>query len=99
MWLGYEQRPTQDDQAFLAELGARVSRWGIADLTVVLDVDAPDMGAALTRAQQLVVGRLGGDLLSAGVEVPAYGFRPGSWWDRLKRKRRSDATGGPRDRP
>jgi hypothetical protein len=57
MHLGYERRPTPRDQAFLGGLAARVQPWGIADLMVVLDVDAADMGAALTRAQDLGSGR------------------------------------------
>jgi hypothetical protein len=86
MQLGYEQRPTRGDQAFLGGLDARVQPLGIADLQVVIDVDAPDMGAALTRAQELVVERLGGDLHSARVVAAAYEARPGSLWDRLKRR-------------
>ena len=68
-------------------MGARVQPWGIADLLVDLDVDAPDMGTALSRAQELVVDNLGGDLLKANVAVPGFEVRPGSWWQRRRDRR------------
>jgi hypothetical protein len=87
MLLGFEQRPTREAQAFLGDLNARVQPWGIADLQVVMDVEAPDMGAALSRAQELVVDKLRADLLMAHVAIPEYGLRPGSWWQRPRRRR------------
>jgi hypothetical protein len=87
LWLGYEQRPRRDQQAFLGELGARVQPWGISDLLVILDVDAPDMGAALSRTQELVVNNLGGNLLKANVVVPGFEVRPGRWWQRRRDRR------------
>jgi len=84
MLLGFEKRPTREEQAFLGDLKARVQPWGIADLQVVMDVEAPDMGAALSRAQELVVDQLRADLR---VALPEYGVRPGSWWHRRRRRR------------
>jgi hypothetical protein len=88
MLLGFEQRPTRDEQAFLGGLDAKVLSWGIADLRVELDLDAPDMAAALSRAQELVVAKLGGELLIVRLTVPGNELRPGSLWDRLRRRRR-----------
>jgi hypothetical protein len=85
--LGFEQRPSRDEQAFLGELKARVQPWGIADLQVALDVEAPDMVAALSRAKESVVDRLGADLLVARVAVPGHEVRPGSVWQRWRRRR------------
>jgi hypothetical protein len=87
MLLGFEKRPTREEQAFLGDLKARVQPWGIADLQVVMDVEAPDMGAALSRAQELVVDQLRADLLMVRVALPEYGVRPGSWWHRRRRRR------------
>jgi hypothetical protein len=89
MLLGFERRPTRDEQAFLGGLNAKVLPWGIADLRVELDVDAPDMAAALSRAQELVVDRLGGELLMVRLAIPSTELRPGSLWDRLRRRRRA----------
>jgi hypothetical protein len=85
--LGFEQRPSRDEQAFLGDLKARVQPWGITDLQVVFDVEAPDMVAALGRAKELVVDRLGADLLMARVAVPDHDVRPGSLRHRWRRRR------------
>jgi hypothetical protein len=92
MLLGFERRPSGDEQAFLGDLNAKVQPWGIADLQVVLDLDAPDMAAAVGRAQELVVDRLGADLLMARVALPGFDVRPGSWWSRRLRRRRARAV-------
>ncbi len=91
MWLGFERRPTRDEQAFLGEVGARVQPTGIADLMVYLDLEAPDMGAALSSAQDLIVDKLGADLLHASVAVHGFEVRPGSWWQRRRRRNRAPA--------
>jgi hypothetical protein len=85
--LGFEQRPTRDEQAFLGDLNARVQPWGLADLQVVLDIEAPDMVAALGHAKETVAEKLGADLLMARVDAPGHGARPGSWWQRRRRLR------------
>ena len=86
--LGFEQRPTSDEQAFLGDMKAGVQPWGTTDLQVVLDVEAPDMVAALSHAKATVADRLGADLLTARVDVPGQGARPGSWWQRRRKGRR-----------
>lgn len=83
--LGFEHRPTREEQAFLGDLKARVQPWGIADLQVVLEVEAPDIVTALSRAKELVADRLGADLLIARVAVPDHEVRPGSRWQRRRR--------------
>ena len=85
--LGFEQRPTSDEQAFLGDMKAGVQPWGMTDLQVVLDVEAPDMVAALSHAKATVADRLGADLLTARVDVPGQGARPGSWWQRRRKGR------------
>ena len=96
MWLGFERRPTRDEQAFLGDVGARVQPTGIADLLVYLDVEAPDMSAALSDAQDMVVDKLGADLLRASVAVHGFEVRPGSWWQKLRRRNRASAISATR---
>jgi hypothetical protein len=65
-------RPTRDDLAFLGPLKATASTRG-NELTVSLDVDAPDVVDALAQARDTVVGRIPGEIQFAEV-VPTDGM-------------------------
>jgi hypothetical protein len=84
--LGFEKRPSREDQAFLGELGARAQPWGIAELQVSLEVDATDVAAALSQAKEQVADRLGGEVQMARIGVAGTYVSPGSFWQRLRRR-------------
>jgi hypothetical protein len=77
--VGFDRRPTRDEQAFLGSMHARVSPWGGTDLGVVLEVEATDFTAALTQATQLVVNRLGGQLQTARLALKGTRVQPNLW--------------------
>jgi hypothetical protein len=65
--LGFDQRPTRDEQAFLGSMNARVQPWGSTDILVSLEVAAPDISAALSSAKELVADRLDAEIQNARV--------------------------------
>ena len=84
--LGFDQRPSRDEQAFLGPLKARVQPWGATDLQVSLEVRAPDIGAALLSAKELVADPLGADPQSAQVVLEGTRVQPSTFWRRWSRR-------------
>lgn len=84
--LGFDQRPSRDEQAFLGTLNARVQPWGTTDLQVSLDVAAPDIGAALVSAKELVADPLGAEPQTARVALKGVRVQRSSLWRRWGRR-------------
>jgi hypothetical protein len=82
LWLhlGFDQRPSRDEQAFLGPMNARVQPWGSTDLLVNVEVTASDIAAALTSAKELVADRLGAEPLSARVALKGFRMHPTGLW-------------------
>ena len=84
--LGFDQRPTRDEQAFLGSMNARLQPWGSTDLQVSLEVEAPDIGAALTSAKELVADPLGAEPQIAHVGLKGFRVDRSSIWRRWGRR-------------
>lgn len=84
--LGLDQRPTRDEQAFLGSLNARVQTWGSTDLVVTLEVAAPDIGAAVTSAKELVADPFGAEPQIARVGLKGFRVDRSSVWRRWGRR-------------
>jgi hypothetical protein len=83
--LGFDQRPSRDDQAFLGPMKAQVQPWGSTDLMVSVDVTAPDISAALVRARELVADPLGAEPQSARLALKGLRVQRSSLWRRWRR--------------
>ena len=84
--LGFDRRPSRNEQAFLSPLNAQVQPWGSTDLQVSLEVTAPDISEALNSAKELVADRLGAEPQSARVALKGVRVQRSSLWRRWGRR-------------
>lgn len=84
--LGFDRRPSREEQAFLGPLRARAQPWGSVGLLVSLDVRAADATAALADAHERVVRPLGGEIESVRVARSGPLVGQTSWWRRWRRR-------------
>ena len=70
----------------LGSMNARVQPWGSTDLQVSLEVEAPDIGAALTSAKELVADPLGAEPQIAHVGLKGFRVDRSSIWRRWGRR-------------